>query len=87
MLLSNSGEVSFLAVKTSHPVSVIKIVCSNCADLFPSEVTFYYLKIKIAIKNEKFIIYYVLYFTAVQSSIQVISFQDPKLIIGSIVKI
>lgn len=29
---SSGGEFSFAAVSTSQPVSVINIVCSNCAD-------------------------------------------------------
>jgi len=36
---SKAGDLSVLAVNTSqHPSSVIKKVCSNCADLMPSYV-------------------------------------------------
>jgi hypothetical protein len=35
---SKGGDVSSLAVNTSHPVSVISSVCSNYADLWPSHV-------------------------------------------------
>lgn len=39
MLNPNEGESANLLVKTSAPPSVIRIVCSNWADLLPSAVT------------------------------------------------
>jgi hypothetical protein len=41
-LKSSGGEVGNLADNTSHPPSVIKMVCSNYADLYPSAVTYTY---------------------------------------------
>lgn len=38
LMNSKGGDVSSLAVNTSQPVSVISNVCSNCADLCPSQV-------------------------------------------------
>ena len=38
LMCPKGGDVSSLAVNTSHPVSVISNVCSNYADLWPSQV-------------------------------------------------
>ena len=42
-MCSRGGDVGSLAVSTSQPVSVIRRVCSNCADLYPSVVVLVHL--------------------------------------------